>query len=139
MTDEQSLEQDPHAGEPDPVDRILKALRLVGAATIFLFVLIFGVVGYLAWDAQVEREDLEKVAHEVAEVAISTNEALCAVRLNFEQRIESSEEFLREHPEGFAGVSAEEIIRSINEEKQTLRALSGIDCPESEVPEVATP
>lgn len=59
-----------------------------------------------------------------------TTEALCALRSDLQARVEGSRRFLRDHPDGFLGVSAKEIRDAAANQQRTIAALSGIDCPE---------
>lgn len=55
--------------------------------------------------------------------------SLCALRANAQDRITQSEEFLKEHPEGFAGISAAEIQRGNITSQKTVDALDSLGCP----------
>lgn len=58
-----------------------------------------------------------------------STEALCALRGDLERRVSTSEEFLREHPNGIAGISARDIQDGIDNQQRTITALSGLSCP----------
>lgn len=57
------------------------------------------------------------------------NDALCALRADSERRIQLGEEFLKEHPNGFAGISIDSLRRSTTNAKQTVASLSDLHCP----------
>lgn len=58
-----------------------------------------------------------------------SNDALCVLRGDLEKRVESSREFLRDHPQGFAGITAREIQDGIANQQRTIAALAGLPCP----------
>ena len=58
-------------------------------------------------------------------------EALCILRADLESRVHSSERFLRDHPSGFLGIPAAVIQSSIAGQRQTMRALSILNCKEA--------
>jgi hypothetical protein len=57
-----------------------------------------------------------------------THLALCALRADLQNRVRSSEEFLRDHPEGFAGITAEQIQVQVINQKRTIDAIGFLDC-----------
>lgn len=63
-------------------------------------------------------------------LATSTNDALCTFQADLERRVETSEDYLAEHPEGIPslGFSAAEIQNQINNQRRTLDSLSALDC-----------
>jgi len=63
------------------------------------------------------------------ERANQTTDALCALRHDLQVRIDGSREFLADHPHGIPGVSAKTIRDGIDNQRRTIVALSGIDCP----------
>lgn len=56
------------------------------------------------------------------------HQAICALKLDLARRVDMAERFLHEHPEGFAGVPAATIRASVENERQTIDALSVIQC-----------
>jgi hypothetical protein len=56
------------------------------------------------------------------------NAALCTFRGDLEHRVTATENYLREHPEGFPGVSAATLQSSLNGQRRTVRALGSLDC-----------
>lgn len=59
-----------------------------------------------------------------------TQTALCALRVDVEKRIESSQNFLLENPNGTPGISVAVIRSSIMNSERTVKALSGLTCPQ---------
>lgn len=57
-----------------------------------------------------------------------TQDALCALRLDLERRVEASREFLDDHPDGFLGYSASAIRVSLEGQERTVAALSDLSC-----------
>lgn len=58
----------------------------------------------------------------------NTNRALCTLRDDLGSRMTSSIQFLADHPNGTAGISAKIIADSIDNQLHTIRALQGLDC-----------
>lgn len=104
-----SLEPDKQGAKiANKLDRTLK--RLVWATAV-LYVVLIG-LGYYIYAVSNENTD-----------------ALCALRSDAEARIEQSQQFLNTHPNGVAGISAEQLKRSLNNSKRTYEALKDLDCP----------
>lgn len=57
-----------------------------------------------------------------------TQDALCALRVDIEQRVQGSREFLADHPNGFLGYSASAIRVSLKGQERTVEALSDLSC-----------
>ena len=87
-------------------DRDVRLIRRLVAATAVLYVLL---IGGAIW---------------VYAVSDSNRTALCALRLDLEGRVATSEQLLIEHPRGIAGVTRD----SIKNQKRTITALSDLDC-----------
>ncbi len=87
-----------------------RSLRVLGVMTVVLY-LVIACLGLWVW-SQSNR---------------NTN-ALCDLRHNIEERNGTAEEFLRTHPKGIPGVSAESLEINIRTSRQTLKALSDLDC-----------
>lgn len=68
--------------------------------------------------------------------ATQAEDALCALRQNFEERIAASEEYLADVKAGrrkpIAGITNADIKRGIDNQRQTVVALSGLRCPAPE-------
>lgn len=97
------------------------ALRRLTIATVAIYLalaLVF-IVGYV--DAANRRAELTKVT-------LNTNNALCALRSDLEQRVEGSIQFLKDNPDGVPGISAKVIQQSIDNQTQTINALSQLHC-----------
>lgn len=88
----------PELTPASPSDGVRAALRWLVAATVALYL----VVGGLAWQ---------------------NTRAICALRSDVEVRVASSEKYLREHPEGFPGLSPQTIRDGIANQKRTIKAL----------------
>ena len=74
---------------------------------------------------------VEALARQAAEDARVTVKSLCALRADFKKRVATSEDFLKDHPEGFAGIPAATIRSTVDGQKRTIRALGGLRCPKS--------
>lgn len=55
-------------------------------------------------------------------------DALCTFRKDLQERVRQSEGFLREHPQGFAGIPAATIRQSLEGQKRTIKALQPLAC-----------
>lgn len=60
--------------------------------------------------------------------ASSNTAALCALRHDLEARVKSSTDLLATHPEGLAGIPAATIRTTIDGQRRTILALSGLAC-----------
>lgn len=94
-----------------------RSLRVLVYATIGLYV-VMALLGFFVWD----------VAHDAKVQASTTNSSLCVLRADLEQRVESARDFIEKHPQGFEGVSVEDIQVSIDNQVRTINALSPLDC-----------
>ncbi len=97
-----------HAAET--AQDLRRTLRVLGAMTVILYLVIAG-LGLWVW-SQSNR---------------NTN-ALCDLRSNIDNRNRTAEDFLRTHPKGIPGVSAESLEINIKTSRQTLKALSDLNC-----------
>ena len=57
-----------------------------------------------------------------------TQDPLCALRGDLEQRVEGSREFLRKYPEGLLGIPASAIRISLEGQERTVRVLDSLSC-----------
>jgi hypothetical protein len=94
------------------------------------------VVGSRVHETADTTDETAQLARQVQALALRTSHdaqvttaALCALRSDLEQRVASSEAFLRRHPHGILGISAKDIRTGIVNQQRTILALSGIDCP----------
>jgi hypothetical protein len=62
------------------------------------------------------------------EVATETHNALCAFKDDLATRHKNGQEFLKNHPHGIEGIPRETIKRSLEAQRDTLRALSDLTC-----------
>jgi len=98
-----------------------RGLRVLTVATVVLYLVLatIGVVGYL--DGAHRRA-------EIAELADKTHAALCVFVDDLERRVEISEQFLKDNPNGIPGISDETIQTSIDNQLRTIDTLSGLGC-----------
>jgi hypothetical protein len=79
--------------------------------------------------AQDSRDLAAKAAH-LAKQGARTHTGVCRLRDDLRVRVENSEEFLREHPDGIPGLPAKVIQTGIDGQKRTIRSLRVIGpCP----------
>lgn len=57
-----------------------------------------------------------------------TTHALCTLRGDLARRVQQSEDFLREHPNGLPGISPAVIRNSQKSQEQTVKALGSLRC-----------
>jgi hypothetical protein len=57
-----------------------------------------------------------------------TTNALCTLREDLSQRVDSSKDFLSKHPKGIPGVPVQTILDSIANQQRTIDALSTLSC-----------
>lgn len=109
--------------DPNVRQAIEHSIRVLGHWTLALYIVVALVLGYgiLANRA---------TTNAVEEASNRTDKALCTFVADLERRVESSQEFLDRHPGGIPGISGLEIRRSIENQKRTLKALSGLNCPD---------
>jgi hypothetical protein len=56
-------------------------------------------------------------------------DSLCALRADLQTRVATSKQFLKEHPNGIPGIPAKTFRDGIKNQERTIRALSGLSCP----------
>lgn len=95
----------------------MKRAALVGA---FCVAAMLALALVLAWRSSDQRR-IDQLAH-------STNQALCALKLNHQRSYDNTLAFLKAHPEGVAGISRADIERSLAAHRETLTALRDLDC-----------
>lgn len=66
----------------------------------------------------------------IAHVSAQNHRALCAQKLSAVDQIKQTEDFLEEHPEGFAGLSPEVLRRGLDGPKRTVKSLREVNCSE---------
>lgn len=59
----------------------------------------------------------------------NTTETLCTLRDDLRTRVDASINFLTEHPEGIPGISPKTILEGIENQRKTIVALNGLNCP----------
>jgi hypothetical protein len=103
------------------VEEIKKALRIMEIATVILIVLMMTlvIIGYT--DSANQRDAIRQTS-------LQSHNALCSFVADLQGRVASAEDFLREHPNGIPGLSVEAIRTSIENQKQTIEALSNLKC-----------
>ena len=73
---------------------------------------------------------------QVAENAAQNRAALCALREDLHNRVQTSVRFLENNPGGIGGLGGAEIRKSIANQRRTIATLRVIDCSEVLVPGV---
>lgn len=62
------------------------------------------------------------------------HQGLCALKLNYQQRVRDGDAFLQSHPNGIADIPAAVIRNSLDNQRQTVAALAVIDCTKEGTP-----
>lgn len=89
--------------------------------TVVLYIVVIGLILFVWISGVRQRED-------VASVANNTNHALCVLRMDLEQRVQDSIQFLTDHPDGIPGIPVESIQQSIDNQQRTINALADLSC-----------
>jgi uncharacterized protein HemX len=110
----------PKADLSDPAlhtaKELRRGLRVLMALTAVLYVVMLGVAGYTFRQSQ------------------RNTKALCTIRANAADRVEQTEQFLRDHPNGLNGITVLDLRRSIQTYQNTVRALNDVKCPPPSTP-----
>jgi hypothetical protein len=69
-----------------------------------------------------------KATRDLAAQGEEAHVALCALRVDLERRVQASQDFLREHPEGIPGIPTATIKQGIDNQKKTIDALGFLEC-----------
>lgn len=91
-------------------DEIRHSLKWLTRATVALYIILIAVTLYFIWDAR------------------RTKDAVCAFRADLVERVDASEAYLADHPEGVFGLSAAQIRSSLDGQRRTISALSSAGC-----------
>lgn len=79
----------------------------------------------------VEVHQLVVKVEKLTKAGVTAHRALCILRNDFRARITASLAFLQNHPNGIDGLSASDILSSINMERKTVLILAILNCPNS--------
>lgn len=95
-----------------------RTLRRLIYATVVLYVGLL-VTGFFLWRIVVTNAD----------TAGRAASALCALRADLDQRVQSGAAFLIAHPGGAFGISAASIRQSLDSQRRTIATLANLNCP----------
>lgn len=105
----------PKADLSDPAlhtaKELRRSLRILIGLTVVLYICLVGIAGYTYIQGQ------------------RNTKALCTIRSNAADRVEQTQSFLQDHPNGIDGISALDLRRSLQTYQNTVRALEEVDCP----------
>lgn len=73
------------------------------------------------------QNNADAIRHQ-SQLGAQTHTAVCALRHDLQDRVKNSEQFLRSHPHGFAGVTVKVIRAQIMGQEKTIQALHSLDC-----------
>lgn len=99
--------------DPSPVlASIRRSFRFLVAATVAVY-LALGGIGFYTYSS-----------------ASANRQAVCNLRGDLERRVESSESFIREHPDAVRklGFTKAQVQKEISNQRRTLSALSVVGC-----------
>lgn len=94
-----------------------RRITLSFAAVVLVAFLVLAVMGYAI-----------RQNRELAREGEAANTALCALRVDLDQRVASSRAFLRENPEGIPGIPPKLIRDGIANQQRTIATLAILDC-----------
>lgn len=89
------------------VTRSLIGLSFAGVAMLVAFVLIG--------------------QHQIGELR-QAKIAVCTFKQDLARRVQLGERYLRDHPEGFAGIPVSTLRLSVSNQRRTVQSLSGLEC-----------
>src|SRR4051812_9866622 len=99
----------PKADLSDPAlhtaKELRRSLRILIGLTVVLYIFLIGVASYTYIQGQ------------------RNTKALCTIRANAADRVEQTQSFLQDHPNGFGGITALDLRRSLATYENTVRAL----------------
>lgn len=114
-----------HVEEPETGMEVLKSvrrtLRVLIASTIVLMIAVGALAGYAITKAN------------------STEDSLCALRVNAQEQIVESQSFLNDNPKGIPGISPEVIRAGIDRQQAVVNALSNLSCQAPPADTTTTP
>lgn len=90
--------------------------------SVFVCILSLALFVYTSLQRSNDVAEFEKLAEQ-------TNHALCTLRSDLQRRYDAGTEFLENNPSGIPGLSAQEIARSLANQRSTLDALATLECP----------
>lgn len=115
--------------QPTVAKQLQDSLRNLVIATVVLYLGLATMAVSLYISGQHQSQDTEQLA-------ITTTAALCALRFDLQTRVEDSQKFLKQHPNGVAGIPAKSIQQSIEGQQRTIASLSILDCPDEVTQEI---
>lgn len=99
--------------------QLVAVLYLIAVPVAILVIAVAG-----AFDHFRSGRDIRRLAAEGAEA----HRAICVFRTDLEQRVQAGYKLLADHPHGLFGIPAATIRNSLDNEQQTVDALSVIHC-----------
>lgn len=110
----------PKADLSDPslhtAKELRKTLRILIAMTCILYIVVGG------------------IAVLTYRQSVVNTRALCTIRQNAQTRADQTTDFLKDHPNGIAGITVEDLRRSIDASNATVKALDDVSCSEPPTP-----
>jgi hypothetical protein len=92
-------------------DVLRRSLRRLALATVLLYLILGGLWLKVYLDQK------------------NTTKTLCTLRDDLRKRVDASVNFLADHPNGVPGIPAKTILDGIKNQRDTIIALNGLDCP----------
>lgn len=109
-------------------ERLPRQVTASFVALIAFFTIALGGLGYVIN----QNRTLARQAKETAELGQQAHNGLCVLKADERDRVRDGESFIKQHPEGLAGISAATIQQSLDNQKKTIAALSAIRCTKAE-------
>lgn len=113
---------------PEPIPTRRKSDRRIARLELSSVILYLAAIAVMAVTIVLNSNRVDDQHKESAR----NTKALCTFRRDLEARAESSEDFLKTHPNGFAGIDAATIRNGLRNQKATIKSLSGLNCPPPE-------
>lgn len=99
----------------DLATELRRLIRRQAYAIVALALVVVVAVVYFYWTLSSETD--------------RTRSSLCTFLVDLEQRVQSSDDFLKDHPDGIPGVPAATLRASLKNQRATIASLAGLDCP----------
>lgn len=61
-------------------------------------------------------------------ISDQTHRGLCALKTTAASQIKQTNDFIKDHPDGFAGLSTAVLMRSLEASKRTVKSLKDVNC-----------
>lgn len=102
-------------------------MRRIGIFQAVTFVLLLVAVSSFGYQQYKDRHTQRQIAR-LARDGKQAHDGLCILKADLASRIKNSRDYLKTHPEGIAGISRADILKSIANQQSTLDSLRPLVC-----------